>query len=101
MSSTRWWAAAALAAAALGTAQTARAQGDNGPPVDIEVPAVVLDKVGNKTPTEDSALDLANVVQSAAKGVTTVQEAPVIVTVLTSDEIADRQFETIQDALNT
>ena len=98
---TRWLAATALAAATLGTAQSARAQADNEPPVDIEVPAVVLDKVGNKTPTEDSALDLANVVQSAAKGVTTVQEAPVIVTVLTSDEIADRQYQTIDDALST
>ncbi len=48
---------------------------------DVEVPNIVLDtgpdaegKVG-----DDEAIDLANIVQSAAKGVTTVQEAPAIV----------------------
>jgi outer membrane receptor protein involved in Fe transport len=61
---------------------------------DVEVPAIVIDvddpSIG---PTQDEALDLANIVQSAAKGVTTVQEAPVIVTVVTADEIRDRQFQ--------
>jgi outer membrane receptor protein involved in Fe transport len=100
MNPTRWLAAAAVATAALGAARTARAQSDNAPAVDIEVPTVVLDTTAGKTVTDDSALDLANVVQSAAKGVTTVQEAPVIVTVLTSDEIADRQYQTVEDAIN-
>ena len=53
------------------------------------------------TKAEDSDLDLANIVQSAAKGRTTVQEAPAIVTVVTADEIRDRQFQTIQDIYAT
>src|SRR4051812_32743221 len=61
---------------------------------DVEVPTIVIENgetsAGNGG---DEALDLANIVQSAAKGVTTVQEAPAIVTVVTSDEIRDRQFQ--------
>ena len=36
--------------------------------------------------------------QSAAKGVTTVQEAPAIVTVVTSDEIRERLTRALEDA---
>ncbi|HTJ41871.1 MAG TPA: TonB-dependent receptor [Kofleriaceae bacterium] len=83
-------------------ARTGRAQNDISSPVDIEVPTVVLDTgPGNQLPTEDTQLDLANVVQSAAKGVTTVQEAPVIVTVITEDEIKDRQYHSISEAIDT
>ena len=39
--------------------------------------------------------------QSAAKGVTTVQEAPAIVTVITADEIKDRQFQNLERARTT
>ena len=39
--------------------------------------------------------------QSAAKGVTTVQEAPAIVTVVTADEIRDRQFQTIGEIVDS
>src|SRR6476646_6370829 len=69
---------------------------------DIEVPTLILE-----TPTvalgsaEDDSLDLANIVQSAAKGITTIQEAPAIVTVVTSDEIRDRQFQTIVELTDT
>lgn len=64
---------------------------------DVEVPTLVLEQ-GDATTAEDSDdLDLANIVQSAAKGVTTVQEAPAIVTVVTADEIRDRQFQTITE----
>ncbi|HUQ04352.1 MAG TPA: TonB-dependent receptor [Kofleriaceae bacterium] len=73
-------------------------------PIDIEVPTVVTDTTGatdGGTSGPDDQLDLANVVQSAAKGVTTVQEAPVIVTVITADEIADRQFQTLDQILDT
>ena len=72
-------------------------------PVDIEVPVVVIDVVGGDGGggESDDALDLANVVQSAAKGVTTVQEAPVIVTVITADEIRDRHFQTIDQIIDT
>ncbi len=69
---------------------------------DIEVPTVVLDPA-NATSLEpvDEALDLANIVRSAAKSVTTVQEAPAIVTVLTSDEIRDRQFYDLQQMIDS
>jgi outer membrane receptor protein involved in Fe transport len=69
---------------------------------DIEVPVILLEAddptIG---PVEDEALDLANIVQSAAKGLTTVQEAPAIVTVITADEIRDRQFQDVLQALDT
>src|SRR6476620_3813686 len=69
---------------------------------DIEVPLLVIDPVDTPTgPIEDETLDLANIVQSAAKGVTTVQEAPVIVTVITADEIRDHQFQEVMQALDT
>jgi outer membrane receptor protein involved in Fe transport len=70
----------------------------NTPPVsDIEVPSLVIDTGETTTAASDEALDLANIVQSAAKGVTTVQEAPAIVTVVTSDEIRDRQYHDLFD----
>ncbi|MGE0397770.1 MAG: TonB-dependent receptor plug domain-containing protein [Kofleriaceae bacterium] len=65
-----------------------------GAVIDVEVPTIVLDQ-DIAAAAEDEALDLANIVQSAAKGVTTVQEAPAIVTVVTPDEIRDRQFQDI------
>jgi outer membrane receptor protein involved in Fe transport len=90
-----------VTAAALVAAGPSRAQTDQ-PSVDIEIPTIVLDTGANNQPTtEDTQLDLANVVQSAAKGVTTVQEAPVIVTVITNDEIADRQYESLEEAFDT
>lgn len=94
--------AAAVLGAALCAASPAAAQEDPGP-VDIEIPAVVMDTTGGDggATGPDDQLDLANVVQSAARGVTTVQEAPAIVTVITADEIADRQFQTIDQILDT
>jgi outer membrane receptor protein involved in Fe transport len=68
---------------------------------DIEVPQIVLDQDPTAGPAEDEALDLANIVQSAAKGVTTVQEAPAIVTVITADEIRDRQFQDLPQIYDT
>src|SRR3954469_11193531 len=81
----------------LGFAGTARAQGVS----DIEVPVIVVGDTDQSTAESDESLDLANIVQSAAKGVTTVQEAPAIVTVITADEIKDRQFQTIEDLYST
>jgi iron complex outermembrane receptor protein len=49
----------------------------------------------------DREIDLANVVTSAAKGVTTVQEAPAIITIITSDEIKARGHKWLQEALAT
>ncbi len=68
---------------------------------DIAVPDIVLDDVDEATMIDDSALDLANIVQSAAKGITTVQEAPAIVTVITADEIKDRQFQDLTQLYDT
>jgi outer membrane receptor protein involved in Fe transport len=68
---------------------------------DVEVPTIVMEEGDAATKAADSDLDLANIVQSAAKGRTTVQEAPAIVTVVTADEIRDRQFQTIQDIYAT
>jgi len=71
----------------------AGAQPNGGQVTDVEVPTLVIEAPGeNQTQANDEALDLANIVQSAAKGVTTVQEAPAIVTVVTADEIKERQF---------
>lgn len=67
---------------------------------DVEVPVLILDS-DPSAPAQDEALDLANIVQSAAKGVTTVQEAPAIVTVVTAEEIRDRQFMTLPDLFDT
>lgn len=73
---------------------TAYAQGVS----DIEVPTIVFDQGDNTAgPVVDESLDLANIVQSAAKGVTTVQEAPAIVTVVTDDEIRERQFQNLAE----
>ncbi|HEX8954236.1 MAG TPA: TonB-dependent receptor, partial [Polyangia bacterium] len=49
----------------------------------------------------DREIDLANVVTSAAKGVTTVQEAPAIITIITADEIKARGHHFVVDALST
>jgi len=68
---------------------------------DIEVPTIVLDVDVSQSAGEDDVLDLANIVQSAAKGLTTVQEAPAIVTVITADEIRERQFQTLLDLVDT
>ncbi|HVV88685.1 MAG TPA: TonB-dependent receptor [Kofleriaceae bacterium] len=92
-----------LLAGARAHAQPAPAPPDTQPqPVDIEVPSVVVDTSGEgQEQGADTQLDLANVVQSAAKGVTTVQEAPAIVTVITSDDLRQRQFVEITQALDT
>lgn len=69
---------------------------------DVEVPTIVIDTSETaKGGTDDEAIDLANIVQSAAKGVTTVQEAPAIVTVITGDEIKERQFQTLDEIVDT
>jgi len=69
--------------------------------IDVEVPDVVIEQGDQATGAVDDELDLANIVQSAAKGVTTVQEAPAIVTVITPDEIRDRQFQDLPALYDT
>ena len=86
------WAAALLGVTSL--TGTAAAQVS-----DVEVPTIVFETGDSATSGEsgDEALDLANIVQSAAKNVTTVQEAPAIVTVITADEIKERQYQNLAD----
>ncbi|MCU1276930.1 MAG: TonB-dependent receptor [bacterium] len=68
-------------------AQPAKPQGGEGEP------EIALDV--------DREIDLANVVTSAAKGVTTVQEAPAIITIITADEFKARGHRYLTDALAT
>ncbi|MEO6774565.1 MAG: TonB-dependent receptor [Kofleriaceae bacterium] len=68
---------------------------------DIEVPVVIIGDTDQASADSDEALDLANIVQSAARNITTVQEAPAIVTVVTADEIKDRQFQTLEELIDT
>ncbi len=78
-----------------GVPATADGAKDAGTPVMLEVGADA------SSAADDFEIDLANIVQSAFKGVTTVQEAPAIVTIVTADEIRDRQFVTIQQIADT
>jgi outer membrane receptor protein involved in Fe transport len=96
------WMLAVVAVAAAGAPALAQpAPPASSVPTDVEVPQVVIEQQGEQGPTADEALDLANIVQSAAKGVTTVQEAPAIVTVITADEIRDRQFQDLSQLADT
>ncbi len=69
---------------------------------DVEVPNILSEGDG-QTAGGSSAedIDIANIVQSAAKGVTTIQEAPAIVTVVTADDIRERQFQNLLDLTDT
>ncbi len=73
------------------SSRTARAQS-----VEIEVPILVYDDsdASEEAASEDE-LDLANLVTSAAKGVSTVQEAPAIVTIVTTQQLRDGQARTL------
>jgi len=65
--------------------------------VDIEVPVVILEE-GPITPGGGSGeIDLANIVQTAARALTTIQEAPAIVTVITGEEMRERGFTTVEE----
>ncbi len=91
-----------IVAATVFTAGTALAQ-------DVALPEPVgqpTTQKGNESEPEialdtEREIDLANVVTSAAKGVTTVQEAPAIITIITADEIKARGHKYVLDALAT
>ncbi len=70
-------------------------------PVEIEIPVLILPDPELDKQAWESALDLANIVQTAARGITTVQEAPAIVTVITDREIRDRGFTNFVDIIDT
>lgn len=97
-----------VVAAALLASGVAGAQ-DQGPA--LPEPVTAQPTPGNKQQSEegepeialdvDREIDLANVVTSAAKGVTTVQEAPAIITIITSDEIKARGWKWALEALGS
>jgi outer membrane receptor protein involved in Fe transport len=72
---------------------TPPSKGDKGAKGDAAEPDLTLDV--------DRQIDLANVVTSAAKGVTTVQEAPAIITIITADDIKARGYKFIDEPLQT
>ena len=73
------------------------AQGDPAPS-DFAVPSYVsLQAADEEAATDQEEVDLANIVQTAAKAITTVQEAPAIVTVIPDEEIRDRGFHRTLD----
>lgn len=79
---------------------SAQIPGSDPEDIDIEVPVVVFeDQTADTGDTE--SIDLAQIVQTAARGVTTVQEAPAIVTVITAEEIEDRGLTSIIDIADT
>ncbi len=91
-------------AAALLSAGVAHAQ-DVALPEPVAQPAKPATTGDNTEPEialdTEREIDLANVVTSAAKGVTTVQEAPAIITIITADEIKARGHRYLDDALAT
>jgi outer membrane receptor protein involved in Fe transport len=86
----------ATVAAALATLATRHAHAQ-----DIDVPTLVQEGYELEESKADQNLDLSNLVQSAAKGVTTVQEAPAIITILTAEELKERNTRNVEDALDT
>jgi len=75
----------------------------NAQDVALPEPAAPAGKEGEPEIALDEGreLDISNVVISAAKGVTTVQEAPAIITILTADEIRSRGFRYLNEAMDT
>jgi outer membrane receptor protein involved in Fe transport len=66
----------------------------------VEVPILVIESPETVEGESDAELDLANLVQTAAKGVTTVQEAPAIITIIPGDELRDRGIKNLDEALD-
>jgi len=91
---------AALVTAAATAPVHAQEDADRGI-TDIEIPTIVLDDSAVEGPEEaGDDIDLANIVKSATRAVTTVQEAPAIVTVITEEEIAERHAQTLSDLID-
>ncbi len=76
-------------------------ENDGLDPVEIEIPVLILQLPKDGGDTEQTDIDLANVVQVAAKGVTTVQEAPAIVTVVTEREIESLGHRNLEEIVDT
>ncbi len=67
---------------------------------EIEVPTLVMESPEAEAGPVDTELNLVNLVQTAARGVTTVQEAPAIITIIPADELRDRATENLEQALD-
>src|SRR5215470_5120795 len=66
----------------------------------VEVPVLVMESPEAEPGEVDTELNLANLVQTAAKGITTVQEAPAIITIIPADEIVDRGARDLSDVVD-
>ena len=84
-----------LVASALLPARAVAQPSDPAPaaasPAEAQQPEIALDV--------EREIDIANIVTSAAKGVTTVQEAPSIITIITAEEIKQRGHRTLGQVL--
>lgn len=89
---------AAVAFAALGGSGAAQ---EVALPDPVVAPAPAKAGVEPEVAVEASEIDLANIVTAAAKAVTTVQEAPAIVTVITADDIKALGHKWVIEALST
>lgn len=74
---------------------------------EVALPEPVSSSPSTSSPEEpeisidsDREIDLANVVTSAAKSVTTVQEAPAIITIITAEDIRRRGYKWLNEALS-
>jgi outer membrane receptor protein involved in Fe transport len=70
---------------------------------DVAVPILVFgddDREESDEQAGDEELDLANLVTSAAKGVSTVQEAPAIVTILPAQELHESQARSLGEVID-
>jgi outer membrane receptor protein involved in Fe transport len=68
--------------------------------ISVEVPIIVYDDGDAADEASSDELDLANLVTSAAKGVSTVQEAPAIITILPAQELEESQGRTLGEIVD-
>jgi outer membrane receptor protein involved in Fe transport len=85
----------ALLAALAALATLLQARPARAADLSIEVPVIVFDGEDGDDYAGGDELDLANLVTSAAKNVSTVQEAPAIITILPVSELHEGQGRTL------
>ncbi len=97
---------AGAAPAAAGDPPPTAAEPDAAPPASDSIPPAVAPEAGGEAGEpelflEEFQLEPRDLVVSAAKTATTVQQAPAIITVVTSEEIATYGFRTLNEVLQT